>query len=96
MNLITSFLLTEIIMSKLILETKKTTEINCAYEIDESDLSDYAMRLIENFQFDHQTMIQTLEKVGKISYKSAEGTKELVSLKRLLPNGELVDIGDEQ
>ena len=82
-------------MSKLILETKKTTEINCAYEIDESDLSDYAMRMIENYQFDNRTMIQTLEKVGKISYKFAEGTKELVSLKRLLPNGELVDIGEE-
>tara|TARA_B100000963_G_scaffold178473_1_gene155126 strand:- start:414 stop:668 length:255 start_codon:yes stop_codon:yes gene_type:complete len=82
-------------MSKLILETKETTEINCAYEIDESDLSDYAMRMIENYQFDNRTMIQTLEKVGKISYKFAEGTKELVSLKRLLPNGELVDIGEE-
>ena len=53
------------------------------------------MRMIENYQFDNRTMIQTLEKVGKISYKSAEGTKELVSLKRLLPNGELVDIGEE-
>ena len=82
-------------MSKLILETKETTEINCAYEIDESDLSDYAMRMIENYQFDNRTMIQTLEKGGKISYKFEEGTKELVSLKRLLPNGELVDIGEE-
>ena len=66
MNLITSFLLTEIIMSKLILETKKTTEINCAYEIDESDLSDYAMRLIENFQFDHQKVVEFRTLMAKV------------------------------
>lgn len=83
-------------MSKLVMEVEKTKRIKTSYEIDESELSDYAMCMIENFQFDNLTLIQTLEKVGKLNVKFAEDKKELVSLKRLLPNGELVDIGDEQ
>ncbi len=83
-------------MNKLVMEVEKTKRIKTSYEIDESELSDYAMRMIENFQFDNLTLIQTLEKVGKLNVKFAEDKKELVSLKRLLPNGELVDIGDEQ
>jgi hypothetical protein len=83
-------------MNKLVMEVEKTKLIKTTYEIDESKLSDYAMRMIENFQFDNLTLIQTLEKVGLLTVRFAEDKKELVSLKRLLPNGELVDIGDEQ
>ena len=82
-------------MSKLVMEVEKTKLIKTTYEIDESKLSDYAMRMIENFQFDNLTLIQTLEKVGLLTVRFAEDKKELVSLKRLLPNGELVDIGEE-